>query len=70
MSQQHQKWLALVKEKMQARGWNKSELAIVLGVKPATVTRLFNEGHGSDDLKLEVNRKLGISESWNKFEVS
>lgn len=67
MSQQHQKWLILVKERLNAKGWNQTELAIVLGVTPAAITRLFKSGHGSDSLKLEINRKLGISESWNKF---
>lgn len=70
MSQQHQKWLALVKERLSAKGWNQTELAVVLGVTPATITRLFKDGHGSDSLRLEINRKLGISESWNKFEVT
>lgn len=68
MSQQHTKWLELVQEKMNQKHWNRSELAVVLGVTPAAVTRLLKDGHGSDDLKLEVNRKLGICESWNKFE--
>ncbi len=70
MSQQHRKWLDLVEERLQAKGWNRSELAVVLGVTPATITRLFKDGHGSDSLKLEINRKLGISESWNKFEAT
>lgn len=67
MSQQHQKWCDLVKERLEERGWSRSDFALVLGVTPAAVTRLLENGHGSDDLKLRVNRKLKISESWNKF---
>ncbi|MGT2911336.1 transcriptional regulator [Streptococcus cameli] len=68
MSQQHQKWIDLVKKRLHERGWSQTDLAIVLGVTPAMVTRLLNEGHGSDDLKLKVNKKLRISESWTSLE--
>ncbi|MGV3353276.1 transcriptional regulator [Streptococcus orisratti] len=68
MSQQHQKWIDLVKKRLHERGWSRSDFAIVLGVSPAMVTRLLKEGHGSDDLKLKVNKKLRISESWESFE--
>lgn len=68
MSQQHQKWIDLVKKRLHERGWSQSDFAIVLGVSPAMVTRLLKEGHGSDDLKLKVNKKLRISESWESFE--
>ena len=68
MSQQHQKWIDLVNKRLHERGWSRSDFAIVLGVSPATVTRLLKEGHGSDDLKLKVNKKLRISESWESFE--
>lgn len=68
MSQQHQKWIDLVKKRLHDRGWSRTDFAIVLGVTPAMVTRLLNEGHGSDDLKLKVNKKLRISESWESFE--
>ena len=68
MSQQHQKWIDLVKKRLQDRGWSQTDFAIVLGISPAMVSRLLKEGHGSDDLKLKVNKKLRISESWTSFE--
>ena len=70
MSQQHQKWLDLVKERMDQKGWNRSDLAQVAGVSPAMVTRLLNEGHGSDELKKHISDKLGIREPWELFEGS
>ena len=68
MSQQHQKWIDLVKKRLHERGWSQADFAIVLGVSPAMVTRLLKEGHGSDSLKIKVNKKLRISESWESFE--
>ena len=68
MSQQHQKWIDLVKKRLHERGWSQADFAIVRGVSPAMVTRLLKEGHGSDSLKLKVNKKLRISESWESFE--
>lgn len=68
MSQQHQKWIDLVKKRLHERGWSQSDFATVLGVSPAMVTRLLKEGHGSDDLKLKVNKKLRITESWTRLE--
>ncbi|CYV35459.1 helix-turn-helix transcriptional regulator [Streptococcus suis] len=68
MSQQHQKWLDLVKERMQQKGWNRSDLAQVAGVSSSMITRLLNEGHGSDDLKKHISDKLGIREPWELFE--
>ncbi|CYU88617.1 phage protein [Streptococcus suis] len=38
MSQQHQKWLDLVKERMQQKGWNRSDLAQVAGVSSSMIT--------------------------------
>lgn len=70
MSQQHQKWLDLVKERMDQKGWNRSDLAQVAGVSPAMVTRLLNEGHGSDEFKKHISDKLGIREPWELFEGS
>ena len=69
MSQQHQKWIELVKQKMDHKAWSKSDLAQVCGVTPAMITRLLKDGHGSDDLKLLVSKKLGIREPWEEFEV-
>ena len=68
MSQQHHKWINLVKERIEKRGWSQTDLAIVVGVSPSAITQLLKDGKGSDDLKLRINKKLRISESWEKFE--
>ena len=70
MSTQHKKWNELVKQKMAERNWNNADLAQSIGFKrtSSVITELFNLGKGSDDLKLKISRKLGISESWEKFE--
>ena len=68
MSQQHKKWNEIVKEQLKKRGWSQTDLAIVIGVSPSAITQLFRDGKGSDDLKLQINKKLRISESWEKFE--
>ena len=68
MSQQHHKWISLVKERIEKRGWSQTDLAIVVGVSPSAITQLFKDGKGSDDLKLRINKKLRINESWERFE--
>lgn len=68
MSQQHKKWNEIVKEQLKKRGWSQTDLAIVIGVSPSAITQIFRDGKGSDDLKLRINKKLRISESWEKFE--
>lgn len=68
MSQQHKRWNSLVEEALTKRGWTRSDLAIVVGVSPAAITQLLKKRKGSDDLKLRINKKLRISESWEKFE--
>lgn len=68
MSQQHKKWNEIVKEQLKKRGWSQTDLAIVIGVSPSAITQLFRDGKGSDDMKLRINKKLRISESWEKFE--
>lgn len=68
MSQQHKKWNEIVKEQLKKRGWSQTDLAIVIGVSPSAITQLFRDGKGSDDLKLRINKKLRITESWEKFE--
>ncbi|HFX4175884.1 TPA: helix-turn-helix domain-containing protein [Streptococcus pyogenes] len=68
MSQQHQIWLDLIKKKMEQKGWNRSDLAQVAGVSAAMITRLLNEGHGSDEFKKHISDKLGIREPWELFE--
>ena len=67
MSQQHRKWIELVKQRLDEKSWSRSDLAIVVGVSPAMITKLLKTGRGSDELKLQVNRKLNISESWVDF---
>jgi hypothetical protein len=67
MSQQHKKWLELVEQRLDKKSWSRSDLAIVIGVSPAMITKLLKTGQGSDELKLQVNRKLNISESWVDF---
>ncbi|EHG13817.1 hypothetical protein HMPREF9682_00807 [Streptococcus intermedius F0395] len=67
MSQQHKKWLELVEQRLDKKNWSRSDLAIVIGVSPAMITKLLKTGQGSDELKLQVNRKLNISESWVNF---
>lgn len=67
MSQQHKKWLELVEQRLDEKSWSRSDLAIVVGVSPAMITKLLKTGQGSDELKLQVNRKLNISESWVNF---
>lgn len=68
MSQQHRKWIELVKGQIEKRGWSRTDLAIVVGVSPSAITQLFKDGKGSDDLKLRINKKLRISEPWERFE--
>ena len=68
MSQQHRKWIELVKERIEQRGCSPTDLAIVVGVSPSAITQLVKDGKGSDDLKLRINKKLRINESWEKFE--
>ena len=68
MSQQHRKWNKLVKEQIEKRGWSQTDLATVIGVSPSAITQLLKDEKGSDDLKLRINKKLRINESWEKFE--
>lgn len=68
MSQQHHKWIEFVKERIEQRGWSQTDLATVVGVSPSAITQLLKDGKGSDDLKLRINKKLRISESWERFE--
>jgi hypothetical protein len=68
MSQQHKKWIELVQQRLDEKGWSRSDLATVVGVSPAMITQLMKTGHGSDELKLTIKKKLNISESWVNFE--
>lgn len=64
MSEQHQVWSSEVRDKLNEKGWSNADLAQVVGVSRATISELFRYGKGSDDLKLRVSRKLGITTSW------
>lgn len=61
-------WIEIFKERIKSRGWSQTDLAIVIGVSHSVITQLFKYGKWSDDLKLRINKKLRISESWEKFE--
>lgn len=64
MSQQHQKWIQLVKEKLSSEGMTKTHLARACGVKKPTISELLKYGKGSDKLKNRVCDVLGIDETW------
>ena len=64
MSQQHQKWIQLVKDKLNSEGMTKTHLARACGVKKPTISELLKYGKGSDRLKNRVCDVLGIDESW------
>ena len=64
MSQQHQKWIQLVKEKLSSEGMTQTHLARACGVKKSTISELLKYGKGSDRLKNRVCDVLGIDETW------
>lgn len=64
MSQQHQKWIQLVKEKLDSEGMTQTHLARACGVKKPTISELLKYGKGSDRLKNRVCDVLGIDETW------
>ena len=68
MSQQHRKWIERLKERNEKRGRSQPDLGIVVGDRPSAITQQLKDGKGSDDLKLLINKKLRINESWEKFE--
>ena len=69
MSQQHQKWIALVEQRLAEKNWTKRDLAQAVGLRSqGTITDLLKTGKGSADLKIRVSKLLGIRESWEKFE--
>lgn len=69
MSQQHQKWISLVEQRLKEKGWSKADLTQVVGLRsPATITDLLKKGKGSADLKLRVSKALDIREPWENFE--
>lgn len=68
MTDQQRRWAQLAEASLKEKGWSKTDLAIVAGVTPSAITKLFKKGKGSDDLKLLVHKKLKLSESWEKLE--
>lgn len=68
MTQQHQYWLELVKQRMDEYGWKNVQLARAVGVKSPTITELLKYGKGSDRLKNKVCDVLRIDESWTRLE--
>ncbi|HEL1995978.1 helix-turn-helix domain-containing protein [Streptococcus suis] len=68
MSQQHKKWIHLVKERLQAEQMTQTHLARACGVAKATISELLKYGKGSDKLKNKVSDVLRIDESWTRLE--
>ncbi|MCY7010334.1 transcriptional regulator [Streptococcus vestibularis] len=69
MSQQHQKWTALVEQRLKEKNWSKADLTQAVGLRSqGTITDLLKTGKGSVDLKLRVSKILGIREPWEEFE--
>lgn len=69
MSKQHQKWIALVEQRLKEKGWSKADLTQAVGLRSqGTITDLLKTGKGSVDLKLRVSKILGIREPWEEFE--
>ena len=64
MSQQHQKWIQLVKDKLISEGLTRTQLARACGVKKPTISELLKYGKGSNRLKNRVCDVLGIDETW------
>ncbi|HEM6460586.1 TPA: helix-turn-helix domain-containing protein [Streptococcus suis] len=68
MSQQHKKWIHLVKERLQEEQMTQTHLARACGVAKATISELLKYGKGSDRLKNKVSDVLRIDESWTRLE--
>lgn len=64
MSQQHQRWIQLVKDKLNTEGMTQTHLARACGVKKPTISDLLKYGKGSNKLKNRVCDVLGIDETW------
>lgn len=64
MSQQHKKWIRLVKDKLNSEGMTQTHLARACGVKKPTISDLLKYGKGSNKLKNRVCDVLGIDETW------
>lgn len=71
MTQQHQKWVSLVEQRLKEKSWTKADLTQAVGLRSqGTITDLLKKGKGSADLKLRVSKLLGIREPWETFEES
>lgn len=68
MSQQHLKWVQLVRDKLAEKEMTQTHLARAVGVKKSTISELLKYGKGSDRLKNRVCDVLGIEESWTSLE--
>lgn len=64
MNQQHQRWIQLVKDKLNTEGITQTHLARACGVKKPTISDLLKYGKGSDKLKNRVCDVLRIDETW------
>ena len=64
MTQQHQKWIQLVNDKLSSEGMTQTHLARACGVKKPTISELLKYGKGSNRLKNRVCDVLGIDETW------
>lgn len=68
MSQQHKKWIQLVKDKLNEENMTQTHLARACGVKKPTISELLKYGKGSDKLKNRVCDVLRIDVSWVDLE--
>lgn len=68
MSQQHLKWIQLVKDKLNEEDMTQTHLARACGVSKATISELLKYGKGSVKLKNRVCDVLRIDESWTILE--
>ena len=68
MSQQHKKWIQLVKDKLNEENMPQTHLARACGVKKPTISELLKYGKGSDKLKNRVCDVLHIDASWVDLE--
>ena len=58
MSQQHRKWIELVKERIEKRGWSQTDLAIVVGVSPSASTQLFKNRYEQECENQPIMREI------------
>ncbi|EHI76794.1 hypothetical protein HMPREF9184_01012 [Streptococcus sp. oral taxon 058 str. F0407] len=63
MSQQHQKWIQLVKDKLNSEVMIQTHLARACGVKKPTISELLKYGNGSDRLKTECAMSWALTKA-------